>query len=69
MCGKVGAVASRGEEEIQQARWIGWSCELETLSALMNNGEGAGKGGGKKTAMETGGGGEGGGGNEAAMFI
>lgn len=69
MCGKVGAVARRGDEEIQQARWNGWSCELETLSALMNNGEGAGKGGGKKkTAMETGGG-EGGGGNEAAMFI
>lgn len=67
MCGKV---ARRGGEEIRQARWIGWSCELETLSsALMNNGEGAREGGGKKTAMETGGGGDGGGGNEAAMFI
>lgn len=69
MCGKVGAIARRGDEEIQQAQWIGWSRELETLSALMNNGEGARKGGGKKTAIETGGGGDGGGGNEVAMFI
>ncbi len=73
---KVCASARLREEEIQQARWIGWSRSsswsrvLGTLSALMNNGEEARRRRGKKTAMETGGGGEGGGGgSEAAMFI
>lgn len=50
---KVGAVARLCEEEIQQARWIGWigsswSRVLGTLSALMNNGEGARRRRGKK---------------------
>lgn len=50
MCVKESAVS----EEIQRARWIGWSSgsswsrELGTLSALMNNGEEARKGGGEK---------------------
>lgn len=49
---KVGAVAKLGGEEIQQARWFGWSSsswsrELGTLSALMNYREGVRKGGGE----------------------
>lgn len=48
----VGAIARLREEEIQRARWFGWSSsswsrELGTLRALMNYREGARKGGGE----------------------